>query len=160
MPYSAATAGLCGGVGHLLELRFEPALEHAVDAVEIDVDDRRDVERQQLRQAQAADHRDAERLAQLGALAGAERDRQRAEDRRERRHHDRAEAQQARFADRGLGDKPTRRRSSAKSIIMMAFFFTMPTSMTMPIMAITDRSMLEQASASAARRCPPTAGRK
>ena len=38
-------------------------------------------------------------------------------------------------------DRPTRRRSSAKSIIMIAFFLTMPTSMTMPIIAITDRSM-------------------
>ena len=37
--------------------------------------------------------------------------------------------------------KPTRRRSSAKSIIMIAFFFTMPTSITMPIMAITDSSI-------------------
>ena len=27
---------------------------------------------------------------------------------------------------------------------MMAFFLTMPTSMTMPIMAMTDRSMLER----------------
>ena len=34
----------------------------------------------------------------------------------------------------------------AKSIIMMAFFFTMPTSMTMPIMAITDRSILNSIS--------------
>src|SRR5438045_1807366 len=39
-------------------------------------------------------------------------------------------------------ERPTRRRSSAKSTIMMAFFLTMPTSMTMPIMAITDISML------------------
>ena len=36
---------------------------------------------------------------------------------------------------------PTRRRSIAKSIIMIAFFFTMPTSITMPIMAITERSI-------------------
>src|SRR6266850_3511573 len=72
----------------LLQLRFEAAPEDAVDAVKIEVDDRRDVERQELRHAQAADHRDAERLAQLGAGAGAERDRQRAEDRREGGHHD------------------------------------------------------------------------
>ena len=42
--------------------------------------------------------------------------------------------------------KPTRRRSSAKSTIMMAFFLTMPTSMTMPIIAITDSSMLNSIS--------------
>src|SRR5882672_376421 len=37
-----------------LQLRFEAALEDAVDAVEIEVDDRRDEEREQLRHAQAA----------------------------------------------------------------------------------------------------------
>ena len=54
---------------------------------------------------QPADHRDAQRLAQLGAGAGAERDRQRAHQRGKRRHHDRPEAQQA-----GLGRSPRRRR--------------------------------------------------
>ena len=39
------------------------------------------------------------------------------------------------------GDMPcSRSASSAKSIIMIAFFFTMPISSTMPISAITDRS--------------------
>jgi len=33
---------------------------------------------------------------------------------------------------------------------MMAFFFTMPTSMTMPIMAMTERSMLNIISTSSA----------
>jgi hypothetical protein len=37
-------------LAHLLELRFEPALEHAVDAVEVDVDHRGDEQREQLRQ--------------------------------------------------------------------------------------------------------------
>ena len=37
--------------------------------------------------------------------------------------------------------RPGARRSIAKSTIMMAFFFTMPISMTMPIMAMTVRSM-------------------
>ena len=46
--------------------------------------------------------------------------------------------------------RPTRRRSIAKSIIMIAFFLTMPTSMTMPIMAITDRSMRNSISVSSA----------
>ena len=53
LPHSAATAvGRSRMLRHLSELRLEPALEHAVDAVEIDVDDRRDEQRQQLRQAQ------------------------------------------------------------------------------------------------------------
>src|SRR5947208_14913749 len=68
---------------HLLELRLEPALEHAVDLVEIDVDHRADVERQELRKHKPADHGDAERLAQLSAGAGAKSDGQRAEDRGE-----------------------------------------------------------------------------
>ncbi|EXI70592.1 MAG: hypothetical protein AW07_03922 [Candidatus Accumulibacter sp. SK-11] len=36
---------------------------------------------------------------------------------------------------------PLRWASSAKSIIMMAFFLTMPISMRMPIMAMMDTSM-------------------
>ena len=91
-PYSAATAAGRGMLLDFLELRLEAALEHPVDTVEIEIDDRRDVERQELRDAQPADHRDAKWLAQLRARAGAERDRQRAEDRGERRHHDRPEA--------------------------------------------------------------------
>ena len=45
---------------------------------------------------------------------------------------------------------PTRRRSMAKSIIMIAFFFTIPTSITMPIMAMTERSILNSMSTSSA----------
>src|SRR3954463_12473089 len=55
----------------LLQLWLEAALQDAVDAVEIEVDDRRDVEREQLRHAQAADDCDAERLGQFGAPAPA-----------------------------------------------------------------------------------------
>src|SRR4051812_45817759 len=66
------------GLARILELRFEPALEAAVDPVEVDVDHRRDEQRQQLRDAQAADHGDAERLTQLCAGSGADRDGQRA----------------------------------------------------------------------------------
>ncbi len=41
------------------------------------------------------------------------------------------------------GDKPClRSASSAKSIIMIAFFFTMPISSTIPIRATTERSCL------------------
>jgi hypothetical protein len=43
--------------------------------VEIEIDDRRGVEREQLAQRQPADHGVAERLAQLGPDAGAERER-------------------------------------------------------------------------------------
>ena len=44
--------------------------------------------------------------------------------------------------------------SSAKSIIMMAFFFTMPMSMRIPIIAMIERSMAERPRAS---RSAPTA---
>ena len=45
---------------------------------------------------------------------------------------------------------PIRRRSIAKSIIMIAFFLTMPTSITMPIIAMTDNSMPNSISTSSA----------
>ena len=77
-----------------------------------------------------------ERLAGVGAFAVAQRDRQGAEQRGHRGHHDGAEAQQAALA------RWNRRRcvpcfceSMAKSIIMMAFFFTTPNSMMMPTKA-------------------------
>jgi hypothetical protein len=47
-------------------------------------------------------------------------------------------------------ESPTRRRSIAKSIIMIAFFLTIPTSITMPIMAMTERSILNSISTSSA----------
>ena len=43
-----------------------------------------------------------------------------------------------------------RSASSAKSIIMMAFFFTMPISSTMPISAMTLKSLRQMISASSA----------
>ena len=71
------------------------------------------------------------------AGAEAERERQRAEQRGQRGHHDRAEAQQAGLVDRLLGSRPSSRSaSSAKSIIMIAFFFTMPMSRMMPMSAM------------------------
>ena len=81
----------------------QPAVAVAVaaaEAVEIDVDHRRRIEGQDLADHQAADDRDAERLAQLRAVAEAQRQRQRAQHRRHGRHQDRAEAQQAGLVDR------------------------------------------------------------
>ena len=45
---------------------------------------------------------------------------------------------------------PVRSASSAKSIIMIAFFFTMPISSTMPTSATSDRSWPAKCSASSA----------
>src|SRR5262245_35730491 len=63
-------SGLAGMSLHFgLLFPVEPALE----AFEVEVDHRRDVERQELREQQPAHHREAERHA--GAAAGAEADR-------------------------------------------------------------------------------------
>src|SRR6266849_10310658 len=86
-----------------LRLRFEAALQAAVDPVEINIDHRRDEQRQKLRNAETADHGDAEWLAQLSTSAGANRNRQRAENRRERRHHNGPEPQQRGFANSMFG---------------------------------------------------------
>ena len=72
-----------------------PMREARAQIVEEDVDHRRGVQRQHLAEDQAADHRDAQRLAQLRADARAERQRNAAEQRRHGGHHDRPEAQQA-----------------------------------------------------------------
>ena len=73
----------------------------------------------------------------------AQRQRQAAEQRGHGGHHDRTEAQQARLIDRFLRRlcASSRSASSAKSIIMMAFFFTMPISRMMPIRAMTLKSL-------------------
>src|SRR5262249_30642877 len=88
------------------ELRLEATLQHPVEAVEIEVNHRRDVERQELRHHKTADHRHAERLAQFGARAGTQRDWQRAEDRGERGHHDRTKTKDRCFADGGFRGQP------------------------------------------------------
>ena len=66
----------------------------------VGVDDRRQIQRDQLRDDEAADDGEAERPPRFAAGAVAERDRHRAEQRRHRRHHDRAEADDAAFVDR------------------------------------------------------------
>ena len=71
--------------------------------LEVEIDHRRQVQRQKLRGHQAADDREPERPPRLGARADAERDRQRAHQRGERRHHDRAKANDAGVDDRVLG---------------------------------------------------------
>ena len=68
----------------------------AAEPVEAEIDDRRREQGQHLAEDQPADDRDPERMAQLRAGAGAEHQRQRAEQRRHGRHQDRAEAQAAR----------------------------------------------------------------
>src|SRR5215218_3514068 len=84
-------------VGHERGLAHSPA---ASQPIEEQVDDRRREERQHLADEQAADHDDAERLAQLGAGSGREHQRQGAKERRQRRHQDRPEPQQRRLVDR------------------------------------------------------------
>ncbi len=80
--------------------RCRAAPESPVQPVEQQVDHRRGVERQRLRHDQPADDGDAERTAQLRARAARDHQRQRAEQRRQRRHHDRPEALEAGLVDR------------------------------------------------------------
>ena len=80
-----------------------PFLEPAAEAIEIEINDRRGVEREKLREEQAADDRDAEWAAQFAAGACSGGEGQRAEQCRRGRHHDRPKAQQARLINRFLG---------------------------------------------------------
>ena len=76
--------------------------------------------------------------------ARSQRQRQSAQQRGHGGHQDRAEAQHARFKNRLDVLFPSSRSAcSAKSIIMMAFFFTMPISSTMPMMEMMFRSSLK-----------------
>ena len=112
------------------------------DAVERQIDHRRREQRQHLAHQQAADDADAERMAQFRARAGAEHQGQGAEDGGHRRHQNGAKAQQAGLVDRLARRAAPRSRCAtiAKSIIRMAFFFTMPISRMMPISAMMVRS--------------------
>src|ERR1700722_8326357 len=69
------------------------------EAVKVDINHGRGVQRKNLAEQQAADHRDSEWTTQLGADSCAERERQATEQRGHGGHHDRAEAQQASFED-------------------------------------------------------------
>ena len=67
------------------------------EAIEREIDDRRRVQREELRQREAADDRDAERPTQLRPGAAADGQGQPAEQRGHRRHEDRPEAHVARL---------------------------------------------------------------
>ena len=80
------------------------------------------------------------------------RERQGPEQRRHGGHQDGTETQQARLIDRVARSScpPLRSVSSAKSIMRMAFFFTMPISRMMPIIAMMLRSVRHSINASSA----------
>ena len=86
--------------GSSFRLRALHRLDPLHDGRHVGVDHRRQVQRHQLREGQAADHRQAQRPARFAARAVAQRDRQRAQQRRHGGHHDRPEADQAAFVDR------------------------------------------------------------
>ena len=119
--------------------------------VQQQVNNRRGKQRDHLAHDQAADDGDAQRPAQLRALAEADGQRQRAE----------AGAsvvikiglKRSRQASRtaAYGERPRERSaSSAKSMMRMAFFFTMPINKNRPISAMIDSSILKMSSASTA----------
>src|SRR5215469_10909862 len=76
------------------------------EAIDIEVDYWCRVKGQHLANDQPADDRNAERPTQFGTLAKADRERQRAEHRRHRRHHDWPEPFEAGLIDR-LARAPT-----------------------------------------------------
>src|SRR6267378_8499352 len=88
--------GCCGGA---------PAVQVFLQSFEIQVDHRRDVQRQELRQQQAPDHRDAQRHARAAPGAEADGDRQAAHQRCHGGHHDRPESHQPGPVDRVLRRK-------------------------------------------------------
>src|SRR5258706_10440265 len=75
-------------------------LQPGLQALEIEVDNGSDVERQHLREQQAAYHGEAERHARAAAGTEADRDRQAAHECRHGGHHDRPEADQPGLVDR------------------------------------------------------------
>src|ERR1700730_5550140 len=81
-------------VRHLSQLWLASGLEAAVDAIEVNVDDRGDVEGQQLRDQESVDHGNSQRLTQLGTGTGTERDWQCAKKSGKGRPHDGTEPKQ------------------------------------------------------------------
>ena len=75
------------------------ALEPRLEAVHVDVDDGRGEEREHLADDEATDDGDAEGAAKLGADAGAESERQSAEEGGHGSHQNGAEAQEAGFVN-------------------------------------------------------------
>src|SRR5471032_2486696 len=80
--------------------RHRAAAETLPQAVHGEEDHRRGKQREQLAEQQPADNRDAQRVAQLRADAGAQRQRHRAEQRGHAGHQDRPKAQLRRLANR------------------------------------------------------------
>ncbi len=91
-----------GGFGQRLFGALLVALDLFEHCRHVSVEDRRQVERDELREEQSADHHQTERLPRFAARAVAESDGHRAQQRRHGGHHDGAEADQAAFVD-GLG---------------------------------------------------------
>src|SRR4051794_25184793 len=83
----------------LVGLAREIARQAAAEPGKRKVDHRGGEERQHLADDEPADDGDAERVAQLRAGAGAEHQRQRAEQRRRRGHQDRPQAQETGLVD-------------------------------------------------------------
>ena len=109
------------------------AAQPCLEAFHIQVEHRCNVQREKLRHDKTTDDCHPERLAGISAFTETERDRESAKQRGHRCHHDRPETEDRTLIDRfggSLAFDPL--ASSAKSIIMIAFFFTTPNSMIRP----------------------------
>ena len=80
-----------------------PPRQPGIEAVDVDVEDRRDEHRQELGEEKAADDGDAERLPRLTPRAQSQGDGQGPEEGRHRRHHNRPETHHAGMVDGLLG---------------------------------------------------------
>src|SRR5581483_7506937 len=106
-----------------------------LEVFQVEINDRRDEERDELGNDQAADDDQAEGAARGAVGAEAERDRDRAEDRGERvMRIGRKRSMLASWIAFSAAS-PRSTRWSAKSTIMMPFFLTMPISMNIPTKA-------------------------
>ncbi len=115
--------------------------EPEAQTIQIEVDDRRGVKRKHLAHDQSADDGDSERTAQLRACSPAERKGQGPKQRRHGGHQNGPKTQRQAWKMASSELLPSlRSASSAKSIIRMAFFLTMPISKMMPIRAMMLRS--------------------
>ena len=100
MPLGDGCLGRCPNVVFVPYWNADIAPQPGLQTIQIEVNDRRGVERQQLTQCQPANHSITEWLAQFRSGAVAERERDACHHRSRRRHHDRTEALQARLSDR------------------------------------------------------------